>query len=136
MAHARSADLGATVATKGTAQGAPACIGCHGAKGEGNAAAGFPRLSGLSAEYLATQLDDFTSGQRSNPVMRPIAKNMSSDSRKAVAVYFGALLSRAGIKAADPGNAVPSDAGAWLPTRGRWESGLPARSVMARVARV
>jgi cytochrome c553 len=37
----------------------PACVGCHGANGEGNAQAGFPRLAGLDAGYVAKQLDDF-----------------------------------------------------------------------------
>ena len=31
------------IATGGSAQGAPACVGCHGAKGEGNA--DLPRLA-------------------------------------------------------------------------------------------
>ncbi len=50
--------LGAELSQQGR-EGVPACIGCHGAQGEGNAAAGFPRLAGLHAGYLARQLSDF-----------------------------------------------------------------------------
>ena len=46
------ADPGADVYTKGGANPAAlACLTCHGADGMGMAAAGFPRLAGLSAEY-------------------------------------------------------------------------------------
>ncbi|MBN3844995.1 cytochrome C, partial [Burkholderia sp. Ac-20349] len=46
--HARADDatLGKTIATQGTTTGVAACIGCHGSQGEGNAAAGFPRMEG------------------------------------------------------------------------------------------
>jgi cytochrome c553 len=50
--------LGAELSQKGR-EGVPACVSCHGAQGEGNAAAGFPRLAGLHAGYLARQLRDF-----------------------------------------------------------------------------
>jgi cytochrome c553 len=126
VAHAQDSPLGMTIATQGTAKGVPACISCHGTKGEGNAAAGFPRLAGLSAGYLATQLAEFASGQRQNSVMQPFAKIMSLDGRNAVADYFSKLPEPAGIKSDDPQDIKPSDAGAWLATRGRWESGLPA----------
>ena len=43
--YAQDSPLGMTIATKGTAKGIPACINCHGPNGEGNAAAGFPRLA-------------------------------------------------------------------------------------------
>jgi cytochrome c553 len=46
---ARAADgaFGRKIALNG-ADGVAACVSCHGAKGEGNAPAGFPRLGGLS----------------------------------------------------------------------------------------
>ena len=50
--------LGAGLAQQGRV-GVPACAGCHGAKGEGNAATGLPRLAGLNPGYLARQLRDF-----------------------------------------------------------------------------
>ncbi|HET8709869.1 MAG TPA: c-type cytochrome, partial [Spongiibacteraceae bacterium] len=37
-------------------RGIPACMACHSPTGNGNAPAGFPRLSGQHADYIATQL--------------------------------------------------------------------------------
>jgi cytochrome c553 len=91
IAQAQESPLGATIATKGTAKGIPACISCHGAKGEGNAAAGFPGLAGASASYLKAQLDAFANGQRQSTVMQPFAKIMASEGRMAVAEYFSRL---------------------------------------------
>lgn len=63
---ARADDMmvGKTIATQGTAKGVAACISCHGAKGEGSAAAGFPRLAGVNAAYLSEQLSAFAGGER------------------------------------------------------------------------
>ncbi|TDG23370.1 c-type cytochrome [Paraburkholderia silviterrae] len=122
----QSAPLGRTIATQGTANGVPACISCHGANGEGNAAAGFPRLAGLGAGYFEAQLAAFADGSRENSVMQPLAKNMSANERNAVAQYFSNLSAPQGIRTQDPADAAPSDSGAWLATRGRWQQDLPA----------
>jgi len=55
-ASAQGAPDGKQISTQG-ANGAPACITCHGAQGEGNPAAGFPQLAGLGAKYLSEQLE-------------------------------------------------------------------------------
>lgn len=47
---------GASIALHGNDRGAPECVTCHGAYGEGMPANGFPRLAGLNAGYLKTQL--------------------------------------------------------------------------------
>jgi cytochrome c553 len=73
------------------AQVASACVGCHGAKGEGNAAANFPRLAGQSQAYLARQLKSYADGSRNNPVMMPIAKGLSPEQIQAVAAYYAGL---------------------------------------------
>lgn len=39
--------------------GIPACVGCHGANGEGSYAAGIPRLAGLHPGYIEKQLKNF-----------------------------------------------------------------------------
>lgn len=39
--------------------GVPACIGCHGPQGKGNAPAGWPRLAGQHASYVTAQLQAF-----------------------------------------------------------------------------
>lgn len=54
--------VGAEIATHGTPGGVPACMSCHGAHGGGDAAAGIPRLAGLSAPYMTAQLFAFASG--------------------------------------------------------------------------
>lgn len=120
------APLGRTIATQGTAKGIPACIGCHGANGEGNAAAGFPRLAGLSETYLAAQLAAFADGTRENSIMQPFAKIMALDGREAVAQYFSSLPAPKDIRTRDTVDAPMTDAGAWLATRGRWQQDLPA----------
>jgi len=123
LACAQDAALGATIAAKGTAAGAAACISCHGAKGEGNGPAGFPRLAGLSAPYIEAQLASFAGGQRQNPIMQPIAKALTKPESAAVALYFSKLPAAAPVTA---DTARPDQPGAWLATRGRWADNLPA----------
>lgn len=67
-----------------------ACIGCHGAAGEGVAAAGFPRLAGLPAGYLRKQLHDLRGGTRKHPVMEPLAKALSNEEIDAVSQWLAA----------------------------------------------
>lgn len=67
-----------------------ACFRCHGFDGAPQAAAGFPLLGGMSAEYLHAQLARYASGERSNPIMSPIASAMSEAERRDVAVYYSA----------------------------------------------
>lgn len=44
-------------------EGVPACSGCHGPAGQGNAAAGYPRLSGQHGEYIVSRLRAYRDGQ-------------------------------------------------------------------------
>lgn len=113
---------GATIALHGNARGAPACVTCHGAQGEGLPANGFPRLAGLNAGYLHTQLDAFANGQRTNAMMTPIAQTLSADERAELARYYGTL---GGAVATAP-VPQPDSAGARLALKGRWSEGLPA----------
>nr|WP_175800025.1 c-type cytochrome [Burkholderia anthina] len=124
-AYADDATLGKMLATQGSTTGVAACIGCHGAQGEGNAAAGFPRLAGTHAAYLSAQLAAFADGSRRNPVMQPLAKLLSAHERDAVSAYFASLPAPAAI-AAGTASIEPANTGAWLATRGRWSDGLPA----------
>lgn len=117
---------GRTIAEKGTASGAAACVACHGANGEGNAAAGFPRLAGLPAPYLEAQLDSFAAGKRQSPVMGPVAKQLDATQRKSVAGFYGSLATAPSPPLAGGGAPRQSDTGAWLALRGRWETNLPA----------
>jgi len=67
------------------------CAACHGAKGEGNPQAGFPRLAGQPAAYLEAQLEAFSSGKRPNAIMRGQAQGLSSGDMRAIAEYYAAL---------------------------------------------
>lgn len=72
----------------------PACAGCHGPNGRGNAAAKFPAIGGQHAQYVETQLRAFRDGTRRgdmNQMMRNLAANMTDDEIKAVASYVQGL---------------------------------------------
>ncbi|WOD11469.1 c-type cytochrome [Pseudomonas sp. NyZ704] len=75
--------------------GLPACTGCHSPTGLGNDPAGFPRLSGQHAKYIAKQLTNFREGERSNDgesmVMRTIASRLSNKDIEAVSAYIQGL---------------------------------------------
>ena len=67
------------------------CAACHGANGEGSAAAHVPRIAGQSAEYLQKQLDDYASGARDNAIMANFAKSLSVEQRGQLAKRYAAL---------------------------------------------
>jgi cytochrome c553 len=87
---AASRALGEQLALKGSA-GLGACAVCHGALGEGNASAGFPRLAGQAEYYLARQMESFANGSRKNSVMSSIARRMSRAQVEAVSLYYAGL---------------------------------------------
>jgi cytochrome c553 len=86
-----SPQAGEQIAAKGGANGVTACISCHGAQGEGNAASGFPRIAGQSSYYLGKQLTAYAKGGRANPVMEPIAKAMNDQQVRDVSAYYATL---------------------------------------------
>ncbi len=49
---ALAAASAADIAKHGAGSAVPPCMSCHAAAGEGNAAAGFPRLARLPASYI------------------------------------------------------------------------------------
>lgn len=116
---------GKKIATEGNGKGAVACISCHGADGLGQPAAGFPRLAGLNAAYLAKQLHDFKSGARNNPVMKPMAASMTDSEITAVAGYFAGLPAptKPVEKSAD---AKLVQKGEEIATKGVWSRDVPA----------
>lgn len=91
FAQAGGGHAGAQIANSGAGNGVAACAGCHGAKGEGNAAANFPRLAGQPQAYLARQLAAYANGSRNNPVMMPIAKGLSQQQIAEVSAYYAGL---------------------------------------------
>lgn len=81
-------------------KGVPACAACHAPDGMGNAPAGFPRLSGQYADYVATQLKAYraaadgeagrTTDGDTKP-MRTIASRLSDSEIAALANYVSGL---------------------------------------------
>ena len=126
LAHvAARAETGEQIAKSGNAAGAPACVTCHGAAGQGQGAAGFPRLAAMNADYFVAQLRNFQDGTRVNPIMVPVAKLLSPADAKALATYYAALpaIDATGDAAAS-GPAVA--AGETLAKNGDWKNGAPA----------
>jgi cytochrome c553 len=74
-------------------KGVPACLACHGPAGLGNPAAGFPRLSGQHAIYIAEQLKAFRAGKRvdEQQMMSTITKKMNDADIEALASYISGL---------------------------------------------
>jgi cytochrome c553 len=109
------------IAQHGDARGTPPCASCHGQSGEGNAAAGFPRLAGLPAAYLDAQLNALADGTRQSPVMGPVARGLSAPERSQLADYYAALPAPTGVPPAPP---VQLDDR--LALHGRWSEDTPA----------
>jgi len=86
--HQADPHQGAIIVAQGTASGAPACAQCHAFTGGSDSSGAFPRIAGQSAFYLSKQLRDFVSGVRSNSIMSPIARALSSDNLDDVAAYY------------------------------------------------
>ncbi len=130
-ASAARAQSAAEIVAQGNGRGAPACISCHGPRMLGNPVLGYPRLAGLNAEYLESQLDALARGTRQNAVMLPVASSLSSSERQALAVYLSALPVPATLP--EPPDSAPGahptatqlQLGQRLATRGRWAGGLP-----------
>lgn len=66
---------------------AQACIGCHGADGNGPTPS-FPRLAGQYADYLVKALQDYRSGDRRNAIMQGIAAGLSDDDIRDLAAFY------------------------------------------------
>ena len=94
-------ELGARVYRAGVAdKGVAACTACHGPTGSGNAPAGFPRLAGQHADYIASSLKAYRTGYddpagRTNDgdtkIMRATARGLSDAQIEAVSSYIAGL---------------------------------------------
>jgi cytochrome c553 len=72
----------------------PACIGCHGPEGKGNAPAKYPALRAQHAVYAYKQLKDFAEGKRTsagNDIMRYVAMKLTDEEMRALASYLQGL---------------------------------------------
>lgn len=81
---------GQTLAMQGDGSGAP-CAACHGPQGEGMAAATFPRIAGLDADYALRQMIAFQQGQRVNAAMTMNIDNFDEQQLADLAAYFATL---------------------------------------------
>lgn len=87
---------GAAIAAVGNARrGVQGCINCHGPAGRG-LGAGFPYLGGQYANYIEAQLRAWKSGARksdrqTSEVMGYIARQLSEEDIRAVALYYGSI---------------------------------------------
>lgn len=107
----------------GSQPGAAPCVACHGADAMGLAAAGFPRLAGISADYLSKQLHDFQSGKRISPVMQPLAKALTEADIKSVTTAIAAM--PAPEVPAINRSVSPKGVGETLALRGAWDRQIP-----------
>jgi cytochrome c553 len=77
------------------ASGVPSCAGCHSPNGKGIEAAGYPRLSGQNADYVAAQLTAYRSGERAGgqnaSIMMDVAAKLTDQEIKAVASFISGL---------------------------------------------
>ncbi|MES2229277.1 MAG: c-type cytochrome [Pseudomonadota bacterium] len=74
-----------------SAAGVPACSGCHGAQGQGNAA--FPRIAGQHADYIVKQLVVFqrTDERPEGAIMKTVAHALTQQNIDDVAAYLQAM---------------------------------------------
>ena len=94
-----SAIVATGAAADGNAQAgkskAAVCGACHGADGNSTGAQ-FPKLAGQNASYIATQLANFKSGKRKNPIMSGQAASLSEQDMQDLAAYFSSQIAYTG----------------------------------------
>src|SRR3954467_969047 len=66
---------------------AAVCATCHGADGNSTIPQN-PILAGQTARYIYLQLRDFKEGRRKDPIMSPMAANLSRADMLDLAAYF------------------------------------------------
>jgi cytochrome c553 len=101
--HPADAGRGAVIAAQGVAPRVPACAQCHAYDGASEGSGAFPRIAGQSSYYLDKQMRDFAAGVRTNAIMTPIAKALSSEEVADVAAYYASVASPfLPLKSGDP----------------------------------
>lgn len=63
------------------------CTACHGADGRGISPQ-YPILAGQHADYLVHALKQYRDGNRKNPIMAPMAAQLSDDDIEDLAAYY------------------------------------------------
>jgi cytochrome c553 len=77
------------------------CAGCHGADGNSGINPLWPKLAGQHPQYIEKQLKDFKAGNRSDPLMSPMALPLSEQDMADLAAYFSSQSKTIGVAAAD-----------------------------------
>lgn len=66
-----------------------ACVGCHGANGQG--VKPNPALAGKAEHEIVQALTDYKSGKRANPIMKGFASSLSEQDMANLGAYFASL---------------------------------------------
>jgi cytochrome c553 len=69
---------------------AASCVACHGAAGVSINPL-WPNLAGQQAAYLVKQMKGFRDGNRTDPMMSPMAKPLSDSDIENIAAYYSSL---------------------------------------------
>jgi cytochrome c553 len=64
------------------------CAACHGPDGSTPTGPDFPRLGGQYYDYLVKTLEGYKSGARKNPIMNPLAANLTQRDIEDLAAFF------------------------------------------------
>lgn len=109
-----------SAATSPGKQSIEACAACHGADGNSTNSA-WPKLAGQHVDYIIKQLNDFKEGKRSNPLMSPVAENLTEQDMQSLADTFSS-------KEIKPGQANPEKLvlGKKIYRAGNSDAGVPA----------
>lgn len=115
------------IIVQGSSFGAVACASCHGLDGTGGGRGAFPRLAGLSEQYLRKQLQDYRADRRRNAIMQPIARAATATELED-AVRWYAVARPPATMWDDRATAATIARGARLARDGEWSRKLPACS--------
>ena len=85
---------------------AAVCMACHGGADGKTMLPVYPSLNGQTARYLFLELRDFKAGRRSNPLMSPMAADLTSEDMHALADWFAKQKPQVQTYAADQGKAT------------------------------
>jgi cytochrome c553 len=66
------------------------CAACHGRNGVPVDPKTIPIIWGQQQSYLVKQLHDYRSGDRTSPIMSPIAQSLAQEDLRKIAAYFAA----------------------------------------------
>jgi cytochrome c553 len=72
------------------------CAACHGADGNSGVPAN-PKLAQQHPEYLMKELNDFKAGKRANPIMMPMASQLSDADIRNIAYWAGSQKAKPGF---------------------------------------